>query len=281
MKMLQELAIAHSKKLEELAVLHWFTQSEKISFDEILVNKGGLALEERPDFRLRIGEKIVGVEITAAQRRIIRGKFSAHEIETAQNAFAADLYEKIRPALPVIVILAFNDDTATEPKETKLALSKIAAKIDELTRSMPPRSSAMIVRDDAEVPHYPNAHVCPDLPSFLQQIQLYNDGQEFSAVVGSRGGSVEHFAEPDLNKILLKKHQALKCYRPCDEQWLVIFSGMVPPIILPNKRPATLLPSMATSFADVRIARPIRSDFDRVYFFRCPTHALNLTEAPK
>ncbi len=280
MEILEQLAMVAPQKLDELAALHWFTQSERIDYDEILTCESGLVAEERPDFRLRIGNKTVGLEITVAQRPIAEGKFSAQQIEAAQNDFAKALEQAMRPALPVIVTLAFNDEIAVVPKKSKAALPVIVDKIEELTRSMEPRSGVMLVRIEDKVAHYPNAHVCPEIPEFLQNIGFYNDGQNFSAVTASRGGITEPFTEADLNPILQKKHEALKGYRRCDEHWLVIVSGMVPPIFPTKERPTILLPSSATNFADAEIVRPIRSDFDRVYFFRSPTHALNLTEAP-
>ncbi|MFV1530816.1 MULTISPECIES: hypothetical protein [unclassified Phaeobacter] len=280
MKILEQLTKIPPRKLGELETLHWFTQSEKIEFDEIMTDKGGLAAEESPDFRLRIGNKIVGVEITVAQRPIYAAKFSAHEIEAAQNDFAKALEKSMRPALPIIVNLAFNNEIAVEPKKANVALSAIVGQIEALTRSMEPQSGAMLVRIEDKLTRHTNAHVCPELPKFLKNISFYNDGQNFSAVTASRGTILEHFTEVDLNRILEKKHAALNGYRSCDEYWLVIVSGDVPPILLPKERPSLLLPTSATEFADAEITRPILSDFNRVYFFRSPTHALNLTEAP-
>lgn len=279
MEILEQLAMVTPKKLDELSALHWFTQSEKIEFDEILTGEAGLSAEERPDFRLRVGRKTIGIEITAAQRSIGESKFSAQQIEAAQNEFAKALKKTMQPAIPVIVTLAFNDEIAVEPKKAEAALSVIIDQIEGWTRSMEPISGVTLVPFKDKATRFPNAHVCPEIPEFLQSIGIYNDGQNFSAVTASRGGIVEPFTEADLNPILQKKHEALKGYSPCDEHWLLIVSGMVPPIPNAKGRPAVLLPSSATNFADPEIARPIRSDFDRVYFFRSPTHAFNLTEA--
>ncbi|CAN0557972.1 unnamed protein product, partial [Ectocarpus sp. 8 AP-2014] len=67
MEFLEQLEMVAPQKLDELAALHWFIQSEKIDYDEILTDEGGFAAEERPDFRLRIGNKTIGIEITVAQ----------------------------------------------------------------------------------------------------------------------------------------------------------------------------------------------------------------------
>ena len=142
------------------------------------------------------------------------------------------------------------------------------------------RSGSMLVRSEADLLLYPGAEILTEIPEFLQNIQIWNEGQEFSAVTSSRGGIIESFSEEHLHRILEKKHKSLRSYRPCSEQWLVIVSGSIPPIILPEERPKLLLASAATNFADTDIARPIQSDFDRVYFFRSPTHAVNLTKAP-
>jgi len=280
MENLEHLASTAPDKLVELEALHWFTCAENICYDEIVVDDAGVAKEERPDFRLRIGDKIIGVEITLAQRPIADSKFSAHEIEAAQNKFARDLEQSIHPALPILVHLPFNDEIAVTPREAKDALSTIVDKIDKLTQNMQLRSGSMLVRSADDLLHYPDAEILAEIPNFLQNIQIWNEGQNFSAVMSSRGGIIGHFSEAHLLPILEKKHNSLKSYRTCSEQWLVIVSGSIPPIILPKERPSLLLASAATNFADAEIARPIQSDFDRVYFFRSPTHAVDLTKAP-
>ena len=277
---LEELVQSEPKKSDELAALHWFTQAEKIAFDELLVGDGGLAKEERPDFRLLIGGRIIGVELTVAERELGQGSFSAHKIEAAQNKFAKRLEDNVRPALPIIITLAFNDEIAVNTENANLVLPLIASKIEELAAGMGPHSSAILVHPGVDLDRYSNAHVCAELPEFLQNIQFFNDGQDFSAVTGSRGGVVKNFTETDLGTILEKKHRALTGYRTCDEHWLVIVSGIVPPIVLPKERQRVQTASMATYFADVEVARPITSDFDRVYFFKSPTQAICLTQAP-
>lgn len=267
MENLEKLALMAPDKLDELSALHWFTQAENIAYDEIVVDDGGLAKEESPDFRLRIGNKIIGVEITLAQRPIADGKFSAHAIEASQNKFAKDLEKSIQPALPILVHLPFKDEVAVIPEVAKAALAVIVGKIDELTQDMNLRSGTMLVRSADELLHYPSAEILAEIPEFLHSIQIWNQEQEFSAVTSSRGGIVEYFSEAHLRPILEKKHKSLKSYRPCNEHWLVIVSGSLPPIMLPKERPKLLLASAATNFADAEIARPIQSDFDRVYFF--------------
>ena len=132
MENLENLASTAPDKLVELAALHWFICAENISYDGILVDDAGLAKEDRPDFRLSIGDRIIGIEITLAQRPIADSRFSAHAIEAAQNKFARDIEQSIHPALPILVHLPFNDEIAVTPKEATDALSTIVDKINEL-----------------------------------------------------------------------------------------------------------------------------------------------------
>jgi hypothetical protein len=275
---IEALRQAAPQKLDELAALHWFLLAEGIACDGFVVGQGGLAEEERPDFRLKMGDRMIGVEITMAQRPIVDVKFRPQQIEAAQNAFAEALEAALNPALPVIITLVFNDEVAVKPKEAEAALETIVREIDALTRDMAPRSGAMLVPTEGDTLRYPGAHVCAAIPDFLQSIQLYNDGQDFTAFTGSRGGIVPRFADADLQAILPQKHAALKGYRACDEHWLVIVSGMVPRLLLPIERPKLSVLSAATVFGEIDIARPVRSDFDRVYFFKSPSHAILLTD---
>lgn len=97
-------------------------------------------------------------------------------------------------------------------------------------------------------------------------------------MTGTRGCILDTFTEADISSILKKKHRSLIGYQNCDEQWLVIVSGSVPPLFVEHdRRPNVLLPSIATSYAGVDAKLPLKSNFENVYFFNSPTHATLLT----
>lgn len=269
---LEELSIKNPAKLEELSVLHWFTRAIKLEWKN-------LKCQERPDFTLEIEDQLIGIEITMAQRTIPNTNFSAKQIEQAQKEFAENLFEQIKPKKPVEIGLIFNDEIAVNNTITSGALKIIAPEIERISENMKYHSVEHLVRtsDSKKFGDSSRTHICDVLPSFLQHIQIFNDGHQSTCITGCRGGFVENFNDQDLLPILEKKHKALKGYSTCDEHWLVIYCGTVPPIIFSDTAPNILMSSMASQFASIEVTHPIETKFNKVFFFQCPTHAHQLT----
>lgn len=269
---LKKLFTEDPAKLEELAVLHWFTKVREVVYDS-------LECRERPDFILNIGERSIGVEITIAQRNLTGEKFAAIQIEKAQNDFAANLLDKVSPKLPVEIGLVFNREVPVNKDCADKALKVIVPKIDSISESMSEHSVERLVRslEDGKWEDEPTTHICEEIPDFLQHIQLFNDGHKFTSVAGGGGAFIENFTDEDLLPILESKHKVLKGYVDCDEHWLIVYCGMVPPIWFPEEPPKILMTSVAAAFADLEITKPIESDFDQVFFYKCPSHVHKLT----
>ncbi|OXT02746.1 hypothetical protein B7H23_07690 [Notoacmeibacter marinus] len=268
---LKKLATEDPKKMEELAAFHWFSKMWDVEYDY-------LALSERPDFVMKRGEQSIGVEVTMAQRSLPGSAFPAYQIEAAQRQFAEELLKAVAPKLHLDIGLILNDEVAVDKPSAKRALGIVADLIDEVSGGMAGHSVELLVRaeDDISFSDHPK-HVCPEIPAFLQHIQLFNDGQTFTSISGSRGGTVHDYTEDDLRSVLERKHDALRGYSQCDEQWLIIVAGQVPPIYLFEEPPKILLPSMASTFYGVSVPTPIDTDFDRVFFFKCPAEVTELT----
>lgn len=250
---------SNPKKYHELAVLHWFTQAEKIIYEDITPT-------EKPDFIVYTKSQKIGIEITLAERRSST-KFSLHQIESAQNDFALRLHKGINPKLPLEIHLAFEDDIPIEKKSSDIALEVLIPLINKMSEDMPHHSSKSLIKK-----------ICNEIPEFIQRIGLLNDGHRKTVVTGSRGTILEYFTEEELLPILEKKHKALIDYQACDEHWLVIVSGQVPPLfVTPELSPSPIIPSIADYYAGVNIKTPISSKFDRVYFFNSPTEPTLLT----
>jgi hypothetical protein len=260
------------KKHDELSAFHWFIKA-------LGINYRNLEILERPDFIIQLDSRKIGIEVTLAERRSLQ-RFSMQQIESAQDEFARNLLQSVAPNLPLDIGLIFEDGIAVDNKGCSKSISIIATLINQISKSMRPHTAELLVRTENDLKSISQRkHICPQIPDFLQHIQLLlNDGHERSVVTGSRGCHLEYFTEGDLLSILDKKHKALSGYMDCDEQWLVIVSGQVPPLFVTHEgQPEFMIPSIATSFYKSNIDHPIESSFDKVYFFRSPADVTLLT----
>lgn len=253
------------KKHDELSAFHLFTKALDVSFRHFEIS-------ESPDFIIQLESRRIGIEFTLAERRSSQ-RFSMQQIESAQNEFSRNLFQSLELSLPLEIGLIFEDGIAVDNNECSKSIKAIAALINQISKTMTPHSLELLVRTEADIiDSNHKKHICPQIPEFLQHIQLLNDGHKFSAMTGSRGCFLEYFTEGDLRSILEKKHKALSGYTQCDEQWLVIVSGQIPPLFVMHESPPKFMTaSIATSFCGSNIDQPIESKFDKVYFFRCPT----------
>lgn len=259
------------KKHDELSAFHWFVKALGISFRNFEIS-------ESPDFIIQLDSRRIGIEVTLAERRSSQ-RFSIQQIESAQDEFARNLLQSVESNLPLEIGLTFEDGIAVDNKGCSKSLTIVATLINQISKSMRPHSAELLVRTENDLNSFSQRkHICPQIPDFLQHIQLLNDGHNRSAVTGSRGCNLEYFTEENLLSILDKKHRALSGYIDCDEQWLVIVSGQVPPLFVTHEsQPEFMIPSIATTLYKSNINHPIESSFDKVYFFRSPTDATLLT----
>ncbi|WGO98487.1 hypothetical protein QFX18_00215 [Saccharophagus degradans] len=269
---LHNLYLENPKKHDELSAFHWFAKSICLEYESLVPT-------ERPDFIVDLGNKKIGIEITLAQRNSPLSNYPSQQIEAAQTKFSISLLQSIKPNIPLNVGLVFEDGVAVDMKQVHKIQESLALYINEISGNMTTHSVELIIRSEGDMCRSKHRkHIFPALPAFLQYIQLLNDGYEESVVTGARGGFLDSFTEADLFSILEKKHRTLTGYQKCDEQWLVIVSGLVPPLFMEHtSRPNVLLASIATSFAGVDAKLPLKSDFDRVYFFNSPTYATRIT----
>ncbi|WP_269620033.1 hypothetical protein [Zhongshania sp. BJYM1] len=269
---LRRLYLENPQKHDELSAFHWFTKAICLEYES-------LDLTERPDFIIVSDQRKIGIEITLAERNSSSRKYSSQQIEAEQTKFSENLLQSINPKIPLDVGLIFEDGVVVDTKQIKGVRKALAQSINEISVNMTPHSVELIVRSEEDMCRSNHRkHIFPDLPKFLQHIQLLNDGHTESVVTGARGCILDTFTEADISSILEKKHRALIGYQKCDEQWLVIVSGPVPPLFVEHdSRPKVLLASIATSYAGIDAKLPLKSNFENVYFFNSPTHATLLT----
>ncbi|MBX2832251.1 MAG: hypothetical protein KTR23_14090 [Rhodospirillales bacterium] len=270
--LLEKLEAENPQKLEELTALHWFTKADSIEYDS-------LKCAERPDFLMVVRGRLIGVEITMAVRNLHGTHFPSKQIEQAHRDFARKLLERVKPKLHLEIGLIFNDEIPVAKSAVAKALDAVVPEIERVSENMAHHSVRRLVRDKEDFRGDTGQilSVCKEIPEFLQHIQLLNDGHKFTCVCGSRGGVLSDFTDEDLVPILLKKHKALKGYQHCDEHWLVIVAGALPPIYMPKEPPKILIPTMASAFGDLVVTMPVQSDFDRVCYFKCPTDVYQIT----
>lgn len=267
---LEEITRSNPKKRTELAAFHWFAKAASIEYESFEIG-------ERPDFVMMIDGFKIGIEITEAHRPINDGAHPHQAIESRQEVFADALVEAVGRDLPLEIHLAFEDGIRTE-KDMLDRISPIADKIKTVFKSMPSNSAMLTASAEKDMDHnYAQSHICPEIPMFLQNIQLIKSDLEGTRVTASRGSNLHPLSADHLDEILAAKHKSLKNYRKCDEHWLVIVARHIPEIFLPHEMPRITIPGTAKEIKGIGFDIPIRSDFDRVYFFECPVHVELLT----
>ncbi|MGR6872059.1 hypothetical protein ACU6U9_07090 [Pseudomonas sp. HK3] len=217
---------------------------------------------EQPDFIVEVGGKKIGVELTQAHRSLNNSKLKVRQVEVAQEKFSKDIFHGISPHIPLEVSFSYINDIAVDSIEEDK--KSIIQAINEVSRLMTKGEVRRLVNyQECKL----NEDFCSVLPSFLESIQLLNGGQETSQLTSSRILLLESFTEKDLHKILKSKHEKLKNYCECDEQWLVITSGYLPGSFNMEMN----LVSQASVFSGIDLSLPISTDFNRVYFYQWPS----------
>lgn len=265
------LADDDTKKIIEIDFLCWFLCCQALAVDEI-------SLSEQPDFIVKAGNRVIGIEITEAHRSIKGEKFPAAAIEASQNEFAKALLEQTNTASPLTIYLSFIDEVKTQ-KDMMDAVAPVAASIEAISHEMTAVAANLVREEKKQQSSSQPSFICLDIPPFISQITLVKSEMEGNRLCASRGGVVEHFGDEDLSKILDKKHKLLKNYHgECDEHWLVIVANANPIMFSNVNIPHCSIPSASTSFAEPNLEIPIQSDFDRVYFFNVPNRLHTLKE---
>lgn len=267
---LRNLFHERKDKHDELSAMYWFMLSIGSSCPRFLIS-------ERPDFLVEVESSLVGIEVTEAARKSPLNKSSAHEIAASVMKYARNLLDNLPSEVDVQVVLNINDGVVVEKQDFESAKAFFVPLIEEF-------SSAAMAGDVRTLVRSPNdfrrgdEELCPELPYFLSGFQLVAETPGHSIVTGGVGFSPTPFTQEDLARILAHKHKALEGYRTCDEQWLVIVSGDVPPLFVEHAIPPDiLLPRNVSKFLDPEFSLPIKSDFDKVYFFNSPADAILLT----
>lgn len=246
-----------------------------------------LQTHECPDFIAVIDGETVGIELTIARHEA--GKFGALQIEHAQSEYAQALRRIVETNARkgddgLIIGIAFEDGIPVGAKD-KDALTRVADLISDASAKLPNPGTITIwskkwarIRDDAGIRSARSEPSAP-LPEFIQNICLYRDGKHDIKVTGSRGGITPDFDDSVLLPILRSKNDRLKKYAACDRSWLVIvsrvmqFEGHSPE----TERANVAFSSFATTFGNIKVTRPIPSDFDETYLLKWPSEVTRLS----
>jgi|GEM_PF-6523475 len=257
-------------KLVEFRYLSDFLRALEIEPEQIKAS-------ERPDFILTIDGETAGVELTFAHHKTER--FSALQIEDAQACYARDLRISVERGANekddgLIIGVGFEDGIPVTA-EDKAALPAVAAVVLEYAKTLPNPGAVTIwaekwatIRTNTDTEHYSAV-----LPDFIQNLCLYRDGKHDIKVTGGRGGITPYFDDDVLLPILASKNKSLVEYQSCDQSWLVIMTSVSHMDIHnpPRERANVALASFATAFADIRVTKPIPSDFDKTFVFKWPS----------
>ena len=214
--------------------------------------------DDKPDviFTVQTGETI-GVELTEC---------IYDELLMSESEFQIKFNEKVVAQLESFVPFKFMLDIELD-KTTSLKQNQIEATIKGIIE--------VCIREFDNLQLYESKHVeqldvdWNGAPSHIQQ-HFHNEGYRklprgvsriqmtrFDSLTKShhpesKGGVVPDFTEEHLNRILAKKEKALKSYKSCTQQWLVIGEG-----------------GDFYSYMDkIEIKREFKTDFDKVFVCR-------------
>lgn len=228
---------------------------------EVLDFKG-----EQPDFIAKIDGENIGIELTIACHPPIF-KHPALAIEAERSKYILALKGAVTEETGVIISVSCNDGIAV----TKEDFQNIQIVADFLVQSANKLSNPDAVTYWNSNYQHPVEHDLEyTFPHFIQNICLYKDGIHDTKIGSSSGGVVPDFDDDVINPILAEKNRKLEKYRKCDEHWLVIVSNLMR-ITDHNKKSDSSnfnVSSFATCFGDVKVSKPINSNFDKCFLFK-------------
>ena len=213
---------------------------------------------DAPDVIYKIPNgKIIGIEITEA----IYDEESVGKRE-GQIKFNYDLIEKLKDQLPFKFVIDI-----TLNNQIKLRQSNRRLVIENLKKIFIEEFSGI---DSYETVHLENLELdwnnldikikkqlfmqgYRELPIEISTISITrNDNIKNSTHLEATFGVVPAFTDENLDKILTKKHNSLKKYKPCDEQWLLIVEGW----------------DFYSYFKEIDVSKNVVSDFNKIFVYR-------------
>ena len=197
--------------------------------------------DEQPDFVIKTGNKLIGVEITQVFiDNYLNTSLNKKRKENLHKLFGENLCKKLSLIIPYKFVLSI--DFSKEKDFSTNQIDCITLACDKYFRSFhyTAESTSLIIENSGQ------------LPEEIGIIELYKfPSLRKSFYSESAAGIIPDLTMQHLNVILNKKDKALKNYRRCDEHWLLIEEGTF----------------IADSFGDVLIDK-FSTDFHKVFLYR-------------
>lgn len=203
---------------------------------------------ESPDYIIEAKKKKIGVEITQVFQDSYKGHSKFKQLSSDGSLFTNQLIDLIDPfvSFKFIIDLSFNNSNHIKKSNKEGLLKKLQLLcIDRLKFLL---NKQTVVIDDYSI-----------LPKEIDEIWLTRfDNLDSSFNSQSEGGTVSDMYNYHINPILSKKDEKLKNYIECDEYWLIIGEGDY----------------YAGTFMDVKLEKPVTSEFNKVFLLRRNTSEL-------
>ena len=228
--------------------------------------KGNAIHSDKPDYRIEIENKLIGIEITEAV---------ISETELRKFKFQVSLTDEVLKLLEDKLPFTFSISIELK-RDAYLPIKKKRIIIDEIVELCGRESKALLnleiyrVNDfGAPINQYPSEVQVDllnrgyrNLPEGINEISIHRyDSVGKSWNSEATAMMVPNFTIANLLPILKKKHRALKEYFKCDEHWLLIYGDDLPDSYYDN----------------FEINEPVETLFDKVFFMQRGKHLSEIT----
>jgi hypothetical protein len=201
---------------------------------------GELIHDDKPDFIIKLNEKIIGVEVTQIfVDNLINNSSKIKEKEVLQGFLGDRLCEKVSLFIPFKFVLSIDFSDRIFYKND----------IDRIVHSSEKYLKQIKFSEQSFTQSIENLGQLPDEIDYLYFIR--NDKLNFSRYCYSDGAILPTLRLQNLKAILQDKEEALKGYKKCDEYWLLIEEGAFP----------------SDSFGDISIKK-FQTIYDKVFLYR-------------
>lgn len=204
--------------------------------------QGHVIHDDAPDFTVTNNEYVIGIELTEIFQDLDQNKCSKlKENESLHNKIGNHLAQKLREFTDF-------DFHVTIGFESSFRVKK---KIDELIRELliacAPELHQLKEKRHFQISNY------KILPEGIQTVGLwYSPKFTYTTYLDAEGGMVSNFTDRHLSRIIEEKEKAIKKYKPCTEQWLLIKEGNF----------------YAGSLDEIEVKNEITTSFDSIFLYR-------------
>ena len=203
--------------------------------------------DDKPDFTFINDGKLIGVELANFYRDLtLHSASKSKQLEVSRDRLGDGLVEELKKFAdkPFSLGVIFRDSHPIMPNKRKHLIDEWIPDCAEFILNNN-RASYRIEN------HYQEG--CWRYSAEILSVSLTVwPSMKHTFYNQNEGGLMPDLEYNQIQPLLLKHHEGLKKYKCCDEQWFVIFQGG----------------RYSNWFDEVKIEKPITSDFDKVFILR-------------